>query len=155
MRFSQILGLPIIIHFGIVLNMFSPMWDMVIWTMGWVKVSKSRKRFLKSSIFQNLTQKIWRISALCTSGQESFKFLGSNFGKLMISKIAFEIYWPLACFTFYFFKRREINVKRKSKVEWMKFTSLFSTDPQEIQSTYKPLHLSHKENAAVSQKNEE
>ena len=61
-----------------------------------LKVSKSRKQFLKSSIFQNLTQKIWRISALCTSGQESFKFLGSNFGKLMISKITLEIYWPLA-----------------------------------------------------------
>ena len=68
---------------------------LVSFLVAWLKVSKSRKQFLKSSIFQNLTQKIWRITALCTSGQESFKFLRSNFGKLMISKIAFKIYWPL------------------------------------------------------------
>ena len=73
----------------------NPTYTFILFWKFFLKVSKSRKQFLKSSIFQNLTQKIWRISALCTSGQESFKFLGLNFGKLMILKIAFEIYWPL------------------------------------------------------------
>ena len=55
-----------------------------------LKIRLIQNTFMKSSIFQNMNRKFWRISALFTSGQESFIF-----GKLMISYIHSDIIWPL------------------------------------------------------------
>ena len=54
---------------------------------------------MKSSIFQKMTQKIWRISALrvfTVHRAEILQIFWVIFGLNENLKFAFEIYWPLA-----------------------------------------------------------
>ena len=49
-------------------------------------------------------------------GQKSFKFVGSFFGKLMISSIHSDLIWPLAAT--YLFSSNKINVYTKKNLSW-------------------------------------
>ena len=63
-----------------------------------LKVRLSQNEFMKSSIFQKMPRKIWRICALCTVKTlraEILQIFWDIFGSSENLKFAFEINWPL------------------------------------------------------------